>query len=107
MARLTLKARQTGGMNAIRTVHANQLVYVLPILSQDCPNSFLAGDFNFNASEPVHWGKRQLAKNGFIDLWPSLYPDDPGYTVPSRLRYPADRFDHVIALTSASLEPPS
>ena len=95
----------TGGMSDIRTAHDNQLAHVLPILSKDCPNSFLAGDFNFNASEPVHWERRQLAKNGFLDLWSTLYPSDPGYTVPESLRYPANRFDHVIASTSAALEP--
>jgi hypothetical protein len=48
---------------------------------------------------------RDVAKNGFLDLWSTLYPSDPGYTVPESLRYPANRFDHVIASTSAALEP--
>jgi endonuclease/exonuclease/phosphatase family metal-dependent hydrolase len=58
---------------------ANELVQALN--SQDNPPVVLCGDFNADADTP-NPTIAAIRTGGFTDVWPTLHPLDPGYTVP-------------------------
>jgi endonuclease/exonuclease/phosphatase family metal-dependent hydrolase len=58
---------------------ANELVQALN--SQDNPPVVLCGDFNADADTP-NPTIAAIRTGGFTDVWPTLHPLDPGFTVP-------------------------
>jgi tyrosyl-DNA phosphodiesterase 2 len=84
---LIAKIAAPGRTLAVATVHlesfledgpmrAEQLDLIFPKL-KNSDDAVLLGDFNFGDGEEPD--SSHLAKN-FVDLWPALYPTQPGYT---------------------------
>jgi tyrosyl-DNA phosphodiesterase 2 len=48
----------------------------------EVPDVVLAGDFNFSPEDPDETAALDPA---LVDLWPALYPADPGYTIDSSI----------------------
>ena len=61
-----------------REMRAKQLISVMRLL-QGSNYSVLMGDLNFDANEDSP--ENQCIPAGFIDPWPLLHPDDPGYSI--------------------------
>src|SRR5262249_55146871 len=48
---------------------------------QDSPSAMLLGDFNFCSS----WEENRQLPADYLDLWPAVHPDLPGYTEDTQL----------------------
>lgn len=57
---------------------ATQLGMIQPALVQRYEDVVLAGDMNFQPGDPV---ETAVLDPAFVDVWPALHPDEPGYTV--------------------------
>jgi tyrosyl-DNA phosphodiesterase 2 len=90
MRRRLLVAELACGL-AIATVHlestreearmrALQLRILQPVLADHYADVVLVGDMNFQPGDPLENGVLDPA---FVDIWPALRPDEPGYTVDS------------------------
>ncbi len=88
MGRRLLVAELACGLT-IATVHlestrheaaarAAQLRIIQPALLERSPDVLLAGDMNF---EPDHALENAALDPSFVDTWPLLHPEAPGYTV--------------------------
>ena len=116
MGRRLLVAELACGL-AVATVHlesmrdeawvrAAQLAVIQPLLVSHHPDALLVGDLNFRPGDPL---ETAVLDPSFVDVWPMLHPDDPGYTIdtdrntmrldvnstPSRKRY-----DRIFARTA-------
>lgn len=78
---------------AVATVHlesmkesieprAAQLRLIQPHLAAHYPDAVLVGDMNFQPTDEV---ETAALDPRFVDVWPALRPDDPGYTADSEL----------------------
>jgi len=88
MGRRLLVAELACGL-AVATVHleseheqaitrANQLAIIQPSLAERYEDVVLVGDMNFKPGDPV---ESAVLDPTFVDVWPALRPDEPGYTV--------------------------
>lgn len=88
MGRRMLVAELGCGL-AVATVHlestqeeararAAQLAILQPALADRYEDVVLAGDMNFKPGDPVETAALDPT---FVDVWPALRPDEPGYTV--------------------------
>lgn len=83
---------------AVATVHlesmkessqarAEQLAIIQPHLASRYPDAVLVGDMNFKPDDALETATLDAS---FVDVWPALRPDDPGYTadtVVNTMRY--------------------
>ena len=87
MGRRLVIARLACGL-AVATVHlesmkdsaearAAQLAVIQPYLARHHPDAALIGDMNFRPDDAT---ETAALAPGFVDAWPALRPDDPGYT---------------------------
>lgn len=87
MGRRLLVAELANGL-VVATVHlesmkestlarAEQLRLIQPYLASRCADVLLVGDMNFKPDDAL---ETQTLDASFVDLWPALRPDDPGYT---------------------------
>jgi tyrosyl-DNA phosphodiesterase 2 len=60
---------------------ANQLRLIQPALAE-LGDAVLCGDMNFQPADPV---ENAALDPAFLDVWPALHPDDPGYTADSQI----------------------
>lgn len=60
---------------AMRAERVQQLGTIFEALARQ-PRAVFCGDFNFDPSEP----EEEALHLAYVDLWPRLRPDDPGYT---------------------------
>jgi tyrosyl-DNA phosphodiesterase 2 len=92
MGRRLLVAELANGL-AIGTVHlesmkqstqprATQLRLIQPYLATLGEDAALVGDMNFQPEDAVEQAALDPA---FVDIWPVLRPDDPGYTADSKI----------------------
>jgi tyrosyl-DNA phosphodiesterase 2 len=90
MGRRLLVARLACGLD-VATVHlesmrestrerATQLGIILPALAGASEDVVLVGDMNFEPDAPL---ESAALDPSFVDVWPSLRPDEPGYSVDS------------------------
>lgn len=77
-------------------VRQEQMSYIFPALAESSSHSLLVGDFNFSDG----WDEERALDSDYIDVWKSLHPDEAGSTMPSNLRWPEWRPDHVMLRTS-------
>lgn len=61
---------------------AAQLRVIQPYLAALAADAVLVGDMNFKPDDEVETGALDPS---FVDAWPALRPDDPGYTADSEL----------------------
>jgi len=85
---------------------AAQLRIIQPFLAQRYDNAVLVGDMNFQPGDPL---ENAALDPAFVDVWPLLRPDEPGYTVDTEVNLmrsqvrstPAQRrIDRVLAHSS-------
>ena len=92
MGRRLLVAELANGL-AVGTVHlesmkqsvhprATQLRLIQPYLAGLGDDSALVGDMNFQPEDAV---ETAALDPEFLDVWPALRPDDPGYTADSKI----------------------
>lgn len=90
MGRRLVVARLACGLD-VATVHlesisvsgparAAQLRLIQPFLAEASEDAVLVGDMNFEPDAPL---ENEVLDPSFVDVWPSLLPDDPGYSVDS------------------------
>lgn len=90
MGRRLLVARLACGLD-VATVHlesiavsaparAEQLRIIQPFLAGESEDVVLLGDMNFEPAAPL---ENAALDPSFVDVWPVLRPDDPGYSVDS------------------------
>jgi tyrosyl-DNA phosphodiesterase 2 len=60
------------------TTRAAQLRAIQPVLAEHYPDVALVGDMNFRPDDPIESAALDAS---FLDTWPALHSDDPGYTV--------------------------
>ncbi len=88
MGRRLVVARLGCGLD-VATVHlestsaraaerATQLRAIQPALAEASENAVLVGDMNF---DPAAAHESAALDPSFVDVWPALRPDEPGYTV--------------------------
>jgi endonuclease/exonuclease/phosphatase family metal-dependent hydrolase len=91
MGRRLLVARLACGLD-VATVHlesmrdsaperAEQLRIIQPLLAGASEDAVLVGDMNFEPEAPLEHAARDPS---FVDVWPSLRPDEPGFSVDSQ-----------------------
>ena len=73
VATVHLESTQTEG-----GVRAAQLRVLQPALAARYPDVVLVGDMNFRPDDRL---ENAALDPSFVDTWPALHPDDPGYTV--------------------------
>ncbi len=94
MGRRLLVARLACGLD-LATVHlestrdcaperARQLGIIQPLLARASEDVVLVGDMNFEPDAPLESAARDPS---FVDVWPALRPDEPGFSIDS-LRNP-------------------
>lgn len=92
MGRKLLVAELSCGLT-VATVHlestpfcssrrAKQLSLIQPYLAQTSPNVLLAGDMNFAPDDDA---ENDALDPSFLDVWPLLRGNEPGYTVDSKI----------------------
>jgi endonuclease/exonuclease/phosphatase family metal-dependent hydrolase len=59
-------------------MRATQLGMIQPALVERYEDVVLAGDMNFQPGDPM---ETAVLDPGFVDVWPALHPDAPGYTI--------------------------
>ena len=90
MGRRLAVARLACGLD-VATVHlesidvsaparAEQLRIIQPFLAGESEDVVLVGDMNFKPDAPL---ENAVLDSSFVDVWPVLRPDDPGFTVDS------------------------
>jgi tyrosyl-DNA phosphodiesterase 2 len=90
MGRRLLVARLACGLD-VATVHlesmresdaqrAEQLRIIQPVLARESEDVVFLGDMNFEPDAPLENAELDPS---FVDAWPLLRPDDPGYSVDS------------------------
>lgn len=99
---LTVATVHLESTRALAATRAAQLAEIFAALDE----AILVGDFNFDPSDP----EEAALDPRFIDLWPLLSPDDPGYTedtTKNRMRFHHHgerdkhvRYDRVLARLS-------
>jgi tyrosyl-DNA phosphodiesterase 2 len=52
------------------------------VLAERYPDVALVGDMNFQPGDPI---ENAALDPTFVDTWPALRPDDPGYTVDTEI----------------------
>lgn len=75
VATIHLESMATSG-----TTRVAQLAILQPWLARRGADVCLVGDLNFS---PADAGETATLDPEFVDVWPALHPDDPGYTVDS------------------------
>ena len=48
----------------------------------------------------MNWPENAKIKTSYVDLWPFLHPNDPGYTRPAKNQDPPLRFDRIFVKLS-------
>ncbi len=102
---LLATCRVNGRKMAIATVHLeslrefgyvrkHQLGSIFAVLDE-YETAILLGDLNFCST----WDENQAIRDNYVDLWPLLHVDDPGFTLVPRepsTTWPAVRFDRIL-----------
>jgi tyrosyl-DNA phosphodiesterase 2 len=86
---LTLATVHLESMKTHAETRAEQMKTVFALLAAD-PHVVLGGDFNFCSSWPE---ENSRLDPGYVDVWPAVLPEDPGYTRPGKPL----RFDRLLA----------
>ena len=77
---LTVATIHLESMKDSVAARAAQLALIQPHLAAHSNDVVLAGDMNFQPSDAIETGALDPS---FVDVWPALHPDDPGYTADS------------------------
>jgi tyrosyl-DNA phosphodiesterase 2 len=79
---LTVATIHLESMKESIAARETQLRLIQPHLAALSPDVVLGGDMNFQPTDEIETGALDPS---FVDVWPALHPDEPGYTADSEL----------------------